>query len=242
MIEIVAVSDEEKGSIHKIIKKCDILLGCGDLSPGYFDFLLNTLTPKISLMIYGNHDKKYFKKFEDINLNDFSNIYTGIKVIHNEIINIKSALNISEDVYITGFSGALSYGKKPFHFKEKDARAFCHKLNRSKFLNRFKKLDVIISHSPPGISNIFDDMDDYHKGSKQLAKIYLKYFPKIWFYGHIHPRYTSKPLNFKIYYKGRISYLLNTVPFKYVLYDENLHDIVKIKGENGRIKLKEIYL
>lgn len=243
MIEIVAVSDEERNYIPKKIKKCDILLGCGDLSPGYFDYLLNTLKPKISYMIYGNHDKKYFKNIFDVELNGYSNTYKGLAIIHNDIKNLKNVLNLKSNLFIVGFSGAFSYGKKPFHFSEKDVIPFKRKLQRSKTLKLIKNIDILITHSPPGLENMFEkEISSYHKGSKNMALIYKKYFPKIWFYGHIHPRYTDQKLNFKIHYKNKVSYLLNTVPYKYVKYDEEKKEILEIIGEEGIIPFKDIYI
>ncbi|KLO22262.1 MULTISPECIES: metallophosphoesterase family protein [unclassified Marinitoga] len=243
MLEIVAVSDEERGYLPKKIKKCDVLLCCGDLSPGYLDYLLNTLNPKISYMIYGNHDKKYFKNLFDVELSGYSKTYKGLIIIHEKIENLKRVLNIESNIYIGGFSGAFSYGKKPFHFAEKDAKNFEKILSRKKRLNFIKQLDILITHSPPGIENMFEkEISSYHKGSKNMALIYKKYFPKIWFYGHIHPRYTDQKLNFKIHYKNKVSYLLNTVPYKYVKYDEEKKEILEIISEEGIILFKDIYI
>ncbi|KAF2956196.1 metallophosphoesterase [Marinitoga sp. 38H-ov] len=242
MLDIVAVSDEERVYISNKIKNCDILLGCGDLSPGYLDFLMNILKPKISLMIYGNHDKKYFKNLYNVELTGFSKTYKGLEIIHQDIINLKNKLNINKNVYISGFSGAYSYGKKPFHFSEKDAKIFKRILGRKKAFKLIKDIDIIITHSPPGLENLFEkDISAFHKGSSIMANIYMKYFPKIWFYGHIHPRYTDQILNFRIHYKNKISYLLNSVPYKYVRYDEEKKEVVEIIGEEKKIKFKDIY-
>ncbi|WGS64370.1 metallophosphoesterase family protein [Marinitoga aeolica] len=243
MIEIVAVSDEERNYLPKKIKKCDILLGCGDLSPGYLDYLLNTLSPKIGYMIYGNHDKKYFKNLFEVELSGYSNIYKGMIILHEEIENLKKRLNIKSNVYIGGFSGAFSYGKKPFHFSEKDVKPFKRKLQRNRNFKFIKNIDILITHSPPGLENMFEkEVSSYHKGSKLMELIYKKFFPKIWFYGHIHPRYTDQLLNFIVHYKGKKSYLLNVVPYKYVKYDEIKKEIVEIRGEEGVIRFKDIFL
>ncbi|GAB6188953.1 metallophosphoesterase family protein [Marinitoga arctica] len=243
MIEILAVSDEERNYLPKKIKKCDILFGCGDLSPGYFDYLLNTLKPKVSYMIYGNHDKKYFKNIFDVDLSGYSSVYKGLIILHENIINLKKELNIKNNLYIGGFSGAFSYGKRPFHFSEKDVKSFKRKLQRNKNFKFVKDIDIIITHSPPGLGNMFEEeISTYHRGSKLMGLIYKKFFPKIWFYGHIHPRYTDQLLNFIIHHKDKKSYLLNAVPYKYVKYDETRKEIVEIIGEEGVIKFKEIFL
>ncbi|WP_129409740.1 metallophosphoesterase family protein [Marinitoga lauensis] len=243
MIEIVAVSDEERNYIPKKIKKCDMLLGCGDLSPGYLDYLLNTLMPKISYMIYGNHDKKYFKNLFEVELSGYSKIYKGLSILHSQLVNAKKDLGIESDLYITGFSGAFSYGKKPFHFSEKDVKPFKRTLQIKKTFNFIKNIDIIITHSIPGLENLFEkEISSYHKGSKVMANIYKKFFPKIWFYGHIHPRYTDQILNFRVHHNGEISYLLNVVPYKYVKYDEKTKEAIEIIGEEGIIQFKDIYI
>lgn len=243
MIEIIAVSDEERNYISKKIKGCDILLGCGDLSPGYLDFLLNALKPKISYMIYGNHDKKYFKNLFDVELSGYSRIYKGLIILHNQVINIRRDLDIESNLYISGFSGAFSYGKKPFNFTERDVKVFKRMLQRKNIFGFINNIDIIITHAVPGLENLFEkDMDSYHKGSKIMADIYRKIFPKIWFYGHIHPRYTDQILNFRVHYKNKISYLLNVVPYKYVKYDEKKKEVIEIIGEDGVIRFKDIFL
>ena len=52
----------------------------------------------------------------------FSKVYKGIYVLNHGIINLKKFIN--KDIVVAGFSGALSYGYRPFHFSENDVQKF----------------------------------------------------------------------------------------------------------------------
>ncbi|BBE30805.1 hypothetical protein OSSY52_09460 [Tepiditoga spiralis] len=235
MIKILAVSDVEKNLINKKKEKVDLLINCGDLSPGYTDYLINEFKVSFGVMIHGNHDKRYYKNsvYDEENLK-FSNIYKGFLVLNYGYINLKNYIN--KNIKIAGFSGALSHGEKPFHFKEKDVKLIKNKLCSKVYGN--KKIDFFISHTPPKLINTIKDYDDYHKPSYKLGRLFQKIFPNVWLYGHIHKNYTIDLLDFKINGK-KISYLLNTVPYKFIDYDEELKRIIKIKDVT-ECKLKEV--
>jgi Icc-related predicted phosphoesterase len=212
LINIIAVSDVEKNLINKEKKKFDILIGCGDLSPGYMDYIANEFKTKLAILIHGNHDKKfYFGDYREKN-KKFSDTYKGCLVINYGSLNIKKY--IKKNITIAGFSGAMSYGEMPFHFHEKD-------LKKLKKHYKKKSIDIMISHSPPKVKGVTYDSDRFHQPSEKLGEIYNEKFPLIWLYGHIHRNYSTKKLDYKIINeKQKISYMINASPYKFIGFDE----------------------
>ncbi len=165
----------------------------------------------------------------------YSNVYLGMYVLNKDIYTINSENTVNsaiDDITIAGYSGINipSKGKLPFYFKKKDVHRFLRELNLKQFFGkylgtRFTGIDIMMSHSAPKIKKgTPPDIDFYHKPSKELGRIYHEFHPKVWFYGHIHPTHTGgqdiDTLDYKIRSKKGTTFVLNTVPFKYIEYDE----------------------
>lgn len=230
MIHILAVSDEKKELQKEGHKNIDLLVNCGDLEPGYLEYLINEFNPCFSVMVYGNHDEKYFKENETPE-KGFSQKYKGTFIVNNQIINIKKCIH--KELTIAGFPGVPSYGKKPFHFKEKDVMPFKIKLQINQLLGT--RLDVIISHAQPYIEEVFKEKDYYHQPSKKFGEIYNLYFPSIWLYGHVHPCQFRDCFDVKLTRKNKQSYILNAVPYKFITYDEITKTVVDVYPLHNKI-------
>jgi len=229
MIDIVAVSDDEKAIKNKNKKTYDLLIGCGDLSPGYMDYMANEFKARFNIIIHGNHDEKYFKNpYIDEN-EKFSKIYKGFFVLNHGIINVKKY--IKKDVCIAGFSGALSYGKPPFHFSEKDVTKLKRDLSIKMLLKRQNSLDIMVSHTPPLIKNTLEKYDRYHQPSEKLTEIFNKYSPKLWLYGHLHRNYAFQQFDFLLKKDDKETFLINSEPIKFIKYDDVNKKIVSIKNK-----------
>lgn len=261
MVKILAVSDHElvNKKNEKIKKKVrdniDILIGCGDLSPGYLEYLIDTFRPPERIMVYGNHDKDFItqKKHIDTDLlkmnynfrqltsenktlstNGYSDTYQGMYVLNKGtyLIEKSGPKNVSEDIVIGGFSGALAHGQSPFYFKEKDAKKFYNELSRKKkmpnLLNDFEGIDIMISHSAPNVRGIIPDVDSHHITSRWLGNIFEEFKPKLWLYGHIHPFSTKQDLSITIDEDGESHHIINAIPFKIIDYDEVNKKVRKI--------------
>jgi len=225
MLEIICISDEEKNLINKNRKKYDLLISCGDLSPRYMDYVIEEFNPSFALMINGNHDEKYYPA-ETKEKSGFSEVFRGAYVLKQGYINLNRY--IKKNIGIMGFSGALSWGAQPFHFQEKNISRFRKSVDRRKKLGLIKELDFFISHTPPYIQDAFKNMGAYHQPSYELGKLYESYFPKIWFYGHIHSSYTSQNLDFKLKKNNGYSFLINACPVKFILYDEEYKKLMDV--------------
>ena len=229
MIDIVAVSDVEKSLKNTEKKTYDLLIGCGDLSPGYMDYMASEFKARFSIIIHGNHDEKYFKKpYKDEN-EKFSKTYRGFFVLNQGMINVKKY--IKKDMLIAGFSGALSYGKRPFHFSEKDVTKLRRELSIKMLLKRQNRIDIMVSHTPPMIQNTLEKFDRYHQPSEKLAEIFEKYSPNLWLYGHLHRNYSFQQFDFLLKKDDKETYLINSEPIKFIKYDEQKKQIVSIKNK-----------
>lgn len=228
MTNIIAVSDEEIYIHNSNNKKFDLLICSGDLSPKYVDYLMNEFKPFFSVMVHGNHDKKYYKKYYEEENNSFSKVYKGVYVLNHGIVSLKKFMK--KDIVLSGFSGALSYGFRPFYFKEKDINRFKREILFNTIFkgNRYRLIDIMVSHNPPYVKNTIKKYGQSHTPSKALGEFYIKAFPKIWIYGHIHPSYYFQELDFEIRYQNKISYLLNAVPYKLIKYDEEKKQVIEI--------------
>jgi uncharacterized protein len=245
MVTILAVSDEEEslllgqpiqenhdGIISLISKKenkkigfdgkIDMLISCGDLRPKYLESLIDKYMPPIRLMVHGNHDMQYVDQ-EDIIDMDYSDVYRGMYVIQNDIKVVKNKHILSQPLTIGGYSGAMATGDRPFFFNRKQVQKFVRNLKIKRFLTNFQEIDIMMSHHPPYIPDM-PSVSAYHKPSKVLGGIISEFFPKLWLYGHIHPKYTSQPLDH--IFNG--TNLINAVPYAIIEYDEENHIVKKV--------------
>jgi Icc-related predicted phosphoesterase len=165
----------------------------------------------------------------------YSKLYLGMYVLNKDIYTINSEDSINnakDDMTIAGYSGINipNKGDKPFYFKKRDVNRFVRELMLKRFFGKylgtsFNGIDIMMSHSAPKIrKEVPPDIDYYHRPSRELGRIYHEFHPKIWFYGHIHPTNTGgeqiDTLDYKIRSKKGTTFLLNTVPFKYIEFDE----------------------
>lgn len=237
MIDIISVSDVEQNIKNKERKTYDILIGCGDLSPGYMDYIASEFKARFSLMIHGNHDEKYYKKPYKEENESYSRVYKGFYILNHGIINTKKY--IKKEAIIAGFSGALSYGKLPFHFCEKDITKFKRELSIKMLLKRQNSLDIMITHTPPLIKNTIEKFDRYHQPSEKLSELYEKYSPNLWLYGHLHRNYSFQDFDFLLKKNNKDTYLINTEPVKFIKYDEKTKKVVSIKHKT-ELKTKTV--
>ena len=235
MVRILAVSDEErfydKSDIDAISDGVDILVSCGDLSPRYLEYIIHKSMPYHSIMVHGNHDKDYFRFDHEHRDEGYSDIYKGMYVINQGTYTVSDRDNVtdrdnednsqdsSDGLVIWGFSGACAYGKRPFFFEEKDAASFVRSMKLKNLLWKSKPPVIMLSHCPPAIGGLFEYISYFHRPSESLAEIYHAFSPRLWFYGHIHPRYTTQKLDFRIESDTGSMYLLNAVPYKLVDLD-----------------------
>ncbi len=233
-MKIVAVSDEEIRFRPDARETCDLLVNCGDLSPHYLENVLDRFSPRFSLMVHGNHDNRYFIS-SDHTCSGYGEVYKGLFILRKKVIALKK--HLGKNLYVAGFSGSRSYGDFPFHFEENMARKFRKKLERRSLIGMLPRIDIMLSHTPPHLDNVFAEVDNFHAPSVELRGILDRFFPPLWFYGHLHPNYYKIPLNFKIIRNNRICYLINTVPVRQVEIDENTMELKSISPKTDWVEI-----
>ena len=231
MIHILAVADENELYDSPVeFPQVDILFSCGDLSPQYLGYLSDKYMPAIRIMVHGNHDGQYFEIDEEpVNL-DFSEKYHGmfsiVRGIH--VIAKEEHPFLEDDLRICGFSGISAHGESPFYYSDYSLFRFKSDLFVKKHFSSFSGVDIMLTHAPPDFG-LIDYGEGDHQPSQKIAELHNYLDPKLWLYGHIHRRYTDKPLDFFVD-KGAPLNLINACPYKYFSFDQR----------TGRVKPLEV--
>lgn len=252
MVNILAVSDEELLDRDfrlkiKLEEQVDILINCGDLSPSYMEYLIFEFRPLTTIMVHGNHDRNFINSTQINNYSPensgYSSIYKGINILTKDYFVLdesNTGIDLKEPITFAGFSGIKSHGQWPFFFKDKQVKTFNKYLKFNNFFKQFGEIDIFLSHSPPKIKNMIPNIDHYHRPSKELGQLYQNFKPKIWFYGHIHKKYTPKNLDFLISDENNNqTYLINTVPYKFIEFNEETKEV---KLKDFEVEYKKIRL
>lgn len=240
MVTILSISDEEliQGRNVTLDKEIpddisiDILVNCGDISPSYLEYLQFTYTPKERIMVHGNHDSTYYtSQDQHPERGYYSSVYQGMFILNQGEYTIPhTQFSTDKDITVLGYSGAKAHGTRPFFFTDDEATSYFRRMKRLYTLKNLfsKNLDpynIILSHAAPRIHDVIPEIDTFHDPSDGLAHFFYTYPPDLWFYGHIHPRYTNEPLDFVYTFPHKKTHILNTVPYKVIDYDPHNGDV-----------------
>ena len=147
----------------------DLILSCGDLPPEYLTFLTTALNTPLGF-VRGNHDIRYVDKSP-----------VGCKDLHGKITRFMG-------ISILGLSGSHWYNGGPNQYTENQMRLMILKLKPSLWLR--KKIDIVLTHSPP--RNIHDAEDMCHRGFRCFVKLIEQYAPAYFIHGHIHTHFEKE--------------------------------------------------
>lgn len=169
-MKILAVADIESEYLYDFyspgkLDEFDLIIGCGDLSEEYLEFLV-TMANCPLVYIHGNHDDK------------FKRIPEGCICADNKIINIKG-------LRILGLGGSYKYKNGKYMYTEKQMKRKILKLTPSLLKN--KGFDILVTHAPARHLNDFDSMA--HRGFECFNGLIHRYHPKLFCHGHIHRNY-----------------------------------------------------
>lgn len=169
-MRILAVADVESEYFYDHyspgkLSGFDLIIGCGDLSEEYLEFLV-TMAGCPLVYIHGNHD------------DNFKRVPEGCICIDNKIFEYKG-------LRILGLGGSYRYKKGKYMYTEKQMKRKILRLKPSLF--RHKGFDILVTHAPARHLNDFDSMS--HRGFECFNKLIHKYHPKLFFHGHIHRNY-----------------------------------------------------
>ena len=178
MLKILAVSDQVVERIYTLaanehFQDVDIILGCGDLPYTYLEYLVSMLGVPL-YYVPGNHDPEY-------NAEHSLSYAEGGSNLDLKTASVKGIL-------VAGLGGSIRYrpdGVNQYTQEQAFFRAYRLLLNVVINQTRFgRKLDVLISHSPP--FEIHDDDTQAHQGLKALNFLIRRLGPRYLFHGHTH--------------------------------------------------------
>ena len=132
-MRILAVADEESKYLWDYYEPeklhgIDLIIGCGDLSRNYLDFL-SDVAPVPVLYVHGNHDVNYDQVPPE-----------GCDCIDGHIVEYNG-------IRILGLGGCRRYHPGPHQYSDSQMRTRIAKLAWK--LRRMGGVDIVVTHAPP---------------------------------------------------------------------------------------------
>lgn len=177
-MRILAVSDVEDeavaGSLATKVGTIDLVIGCGDLSYEYLDYLATALEVPLRA-VHGNHDVPP----ENLDDRDIGVWWRGID-LNARVVEVNGVL-------IGGLEGSPRYSDGPYQPQEVDVWLAIIRMLPALVANRIRHgrfLDVLVTHAPP--RGIHDQGDKAHRGFGAV-RTFLRWFqPRYHLHGHVH--------------------------------------------------------
>lgn len=144
----------------------DLILACGDLHPGYLDFLASLANCPV-VYVRGNHDDALI-----------DNPPGGCICAEDKIV-------VCNGIRILGLGGSNRYRYGENMYTERQMRRRIRKLWFQ--LWRHKGFDILLTHAPARHINDTDFIS--HRGFECFVKLLDKYKPEYFIHGHIHKNY-----------------------------------------------------
>jgi Icc-related predicted phosphoesterase len=174
-MKILAVSDETIDRLYSVgvrqtYPDVRMLIGCGDLSYSYLEFLVTVLNVPL-FYVPGNHDPSY-----DYRAGSRAEGGTNLdgKVIQ------------THGLILAGLGGSIMYTPGgPNQYSQSEMYWRVYKLLPKILLTTIRyrrRLDILITHSPP--FGVHDDDDRAHRGLKALNLLLRVAKPRFMLHGH----------------------------------------------------------
>ena len=164
--ENTASADSPTAAQSYVDQGVDLIIGCGDLSRHYMNFLSDA-APVPVLYVHGNHDASYDREPP------------------------RGAICIDDDLYwykgyrIVGLGGSCRYRAGAWQFTEAEMKRRISHL-RSK-IQHAGGVDILVTHAPLHGYGDFSDLP--HRGFTVFNEILDTYHPALMLHGHIHLTY-----------------------------------------------------
>jgi len=177
-VRILAVSDVEDEAVAASLParagSIDLVLGCGDLTYEYLDFVATAAAAPLRA-VHGNHDVPP----EGLDDREVRVWWDGID-LHGRVVSIDGLL-------VGGLQGSPRYNKGPFQSSEGDMWLAILGMVPALVGNRIRHgrfIDVLVTHAPP--RGIHDRPDPAHRGFAAF-RTFLRWFrPRYHVHGHTH--------------------------------------------------------
>jgi uncharacterized protein len=180
-LRILAVSDVVQPQLYNTEVKqwlthVDLIISCGDLPPGYLDFLMSTLEVPLFHVI-GNH---CYVGHDSLKRQCTSADYPGLENLNGRLVEYRGLL-------MGGIEGSPIYSKGPHQYSEQAIEFTIMRMIPGMALNKLRAgryLDVMVSHTPP--RGIHDNRDIAHTGWAALIPLIDRFKPALLLHGHTH--------------------------------------------------------
>src|SRR5437868_6564787 len=188
-LRVLAVSDLVEPQLYNNSVKdwmgpVDLIVSCGDLPPGYLDFLMTTLKAPL-VHVLGNH---CFHGQDSIEEECSPEQYLGAFDLNGRVADYNGLI-------IAGMEGSPLYNNGPHQYSEQQAAWNLLRLYPALLREKIKSgryLDMLVTHAPP--RGIHDGDDVAHKGFKSLLGFIERLKPTLLLHGHTHRYYPMQPV------------------------------------------------
>jgi Icc-related predicted phosphoesterase len=177
-MRILAVSDIEDEAVTASLPEragsIDLVLGCGDLSYDYLDFVATAVAAPLRA-VHGNHDVP----LENLDDHEVSVWWDGID-LHGRVVNLDGLL-------VGGLEGSPRYNNGPYQSTEFDMWLAIIRMVPRLITNRIRRgrfIDILVTHAPP--RGIHDRTDQAHRGFAALRTFLGWFRPRYHLHGHTH--------------------------------------------------------
>ncbi|MBI9044476.1 MAG: metallophosphoesterase family protein [Anaerolineaceae bacterium] len=179
-MKILAVSDKEEKMLYSPtianrFKDVSLIIGCGDLSYYYQEYILSMLNVPM-YYVRGNH-----AKIVEYGSGSQRCSPWGALDLH------RKCRRTREGVILSGVEGCIRYNRGNYQYLQSEMWSHVFSLVPSFLLNRMRFgrfIDVFVSHAPPW--GIHDEDDLAHHGAKAFRWLLKVFKPAVHFHGHIH--------------------------------------------------------
>ncbi|MCQ2467508.1 MAG: metallophosphoesterase [Clostridia bacterium] len=174
-MKVLVIADVEERLLYDFFKKervegVELIISCGDLKPGYLDFLM-TMVNVPMLYVLGNHDDELSKTPP-----------AGGFSLENRVIKYKG-------YRIAGLGGSIKYNTRHINmYTERQMAWRCFTLTNKARLKG--GIDILVTHSP--VRGHGDLDDNAHRGFECFNELLNKFKPMYMFHGHVHTNYHHK--------------------------------------------------
>jgi Icc-related predicted phosphoesterase len=232
-MNILCISDDKDRLVYSShikdhFKDVDLVIGAGDLSIDYYEFIISSLNKPL-LFVFGNHNLEAFPRYmEPKKYNKASDLHQSYNGVYaGECIDGKVFRDKKTGLLIAGLGGTYKYNRGLHQYSELQMRRRIFKLMPKLLINKIKYgryLDILVTHAPPLGYN--DDKDNCHRGFSSLLTFMDIFKPRYLLHGHVH--LIDSNARRKVVY--RQTKVINVYK-SYLLKDEKLGDVKKDSKE-----------
>lgn len=213
-MNILVVADTRERSLYEFYsserwarERIELILACGDLDPGYLDFLVSAFNVPL-YYVRGNHDLSYTNTPP-----------AGAEPLHRRLV-------VHGELRLLGFDGSMRYSGGPAQYAEWQMAWFVWWSEWA--IRRRGGVDIVIAHSPPRFcphppdrcccfrpaarrpagqplgafgrpcplrpnQRCWDAPDLAHRGFAAFRRLILRWQPAYFVHGHTHLGYGQRP-------------------------------------------------